>query len=770
MISIRRLAPKFITLVLVFVFASLLFVGCGGDTTAAPTTGAPITTLAPTTQAPTTQAPTTQAPTTQAPTTQAPTTLMPTTQAPTTESPTTIPEPIAVSSITVTGAEESTTITSFQGTLQMSALVLPADAEDKSVVWTVVNGTGAATISETGLLTAVANGIVNVEATSVSTPAISGSLVITISNQEVLVTTITVSGAGDSSVISTFQGTLQMSALVLPAEADDKSVIWTVVNGTGEATISETGLLTAVADGTVLVKATSVSTPDVFGSKVITISNQEVLVASISVSGAGDSSVISTFQGTLQMSALVLPANAEDKSVVWTVANGTGEATISETGLLTAVSDGTVTVTATSVSTPTVFGTKTITISNQEVLVASIEVTGAEDSTEITTFHGTLQMSALVLPANAEDKSVVWTVVNGTGEATINGTGLLTAVADGTVTVTATSVSTPDVSGSLEITISNQEVLVTSITVNGTDGISMIDVTDGTLQMVVLVLPEDADDKSVVWTLANGTGMGTISETGLLTAVADGTVTVTATSVSTPTISGSVVITISNQVVVAPIANVDLGLAGDFVILSKAGISTTGTTLITGNIGVSPVAATYITGFDLILDSTTQFSTSSLVVGNIYASDYSEPTPSYLTTAISNMEAAYTDAASRAANYTELYAGDISGQTLYTGVYKYGTDLLINTDVTLSGSATDVFIFQVSGKLNLANGIHIILEDGALAENIVWQVAGTVSIGTGSFFAGTVLAQTDITVATNATVSGKLYAQTEVTLDANIIG
>jgi hypothetical protein len=230
------------------------------------------------------------------------------------------------------------------------------------------------------------------------------------------------------------------------------------------------------------------------------------------------------------------------------------------------------------------------------------------------------------------------------------------------------------------------------------------------------------------------------------------------------------VITISNQEVVEPIANVDLGLAGDFVLLSKAGISTTGTTLITGNIGVSPVAATYITGFDLILDSTTQFSTSSLVVGRVYASDYSSPTPAYLTTAISNMETAYTDAASRAANYTELYAGDISGQTLYSGVYKYGTDLLIATDVTLYGSETDVFIFQVSGKLTLANGVNIILAGGALASNIVWQVADTVAIGTGSHFVGTVLAQTDITVATNATVNGRLYAQTEITLDANIIG
>ena len=133
------------------------------------------------------------------------------------------------------------------------------------------------------------------------------------------------------------------------------------------------------------------------------------------------------------------------------------------------------------------------------------------------------------------------------------------------------------------------------------------------------------------------------------------------------------------------------------------------------------------------------------------------------------METAYTNAAGRAANYNELYAGDISGRTLYTGVYKYSTDLLISTNVTLSGSATDVFIFQVSGKLTVANGASIIL-NGVLAENIFWQVAGTVAIGTDAQFVGTVLAQTNITVATNSTIIGKLYAQTEVTLDANTIG
>jgi hypothetical protein len=94
-------------------------------------------------------------------------------------------------------------------------------------------------------------------------------------------------------------------------------------------------------------------------------------------------------------------------------------------------------------------------------------------------------------------------------------------------------------------------------------------------------------------------------------------------------------------------APMNLGTAGNFAILAKTGISTTGTTHITGAIGMSPAAATYITGFGLIMDASGAFSTSSLVVGNVYAADYTSPTPTTMTTAVSDMETAYTSAAGR---------------------------------------------------------------------------------------------------------------------------
>ena len=114
---------------------------------------------------------------------------------------------------------------------------------------------------------------------------------------------------------------------------------------------------------------------------------------------------------------------------------------------------------------------------------------------------------------------------------------------------------------------------------------------------------------------------------------------------------------------------VDLGLAGNYAILTKTGITTTGTTTITGNMGVSPIAAGAITGFGLIMDPSNQFSTSSLVTGRVYAANYASPTPSRLTTAVHNMETAYTSAAGQVPpNATELYAGNLGGKTLTPGV------------------------------------------------------------------------------------------------------
>lgn len=214
---------------------------------------------------------------------------------------------------------------------------------------------------------------------------------------------------------------------------------------------------------------------------------------------------------------------------------------------------------------------------------------------------------------------------------------------------------------------------------------------------------------------------------------------------------------------------VDLGKSGSFVVLAKSGISSVPTSAITGDLGVSPIDATAITGFSMTADATNVFATSAQVTGKIYASSYATPTPANLTTAISDMQTAFTDAASRAPDVTELGAGNIGGKTLAPGVYEWSTGLLIPTDVTLAGSATDVWIFQVAQNLSMSNGTHVELTGGAVAKNVFWQVSGSVDLGTTTHFAGVVLSQTAIAVHTGAAVEGRLMAQTAVSIDSSTI-
>lgn len=215
---------------------------------------------------------------------------------------------------------------------------------------------------------------------------------------------------------------------------------------------------------------------------------------------------------------------------------------------------------------------------------------------------------------------------------------------------------------------------------------------------------------------------------------------------------------------------VNLGSAGNFVILAKSGISTVPTSMVTGDIGVSPINSTAITGFSLNLSAASPFATSAQVTGKVYAPDYAAPTPANLTTAIGDMQTAYTDAAGRTIpDFTELGAGQIGGLTLVPGLYKWGTDVLISSDVTLSGGPNDVWIFQIAGKITQANATQIHLAGGALAGNVFWQAFGGVSLGTTAHFEGIIMAQTSISLGTGASINGRLLAQTAVSLDANTV-
>jgi hypothetical protein len=211
-------------------------------------------------------------------------------------------------------------------------------------------------------------------------------------------------------------------------------------------------------------------------------------------------------------------------------------------------------------------------------------------------------------------------------------------------------------------------------------------------------------------------------------------------------------------------APVDLGAAGSFAILAKSGVTNVYASTITGNVGASPITGAAIT------------LTCPEVTGTIFAVDAAGPLPCAvvnapgLTAAIGAEETAYTDAAGRTdPDVVNLGAGEIGGLTLTPGLYKWGTDVSISNDLTLTGGPNDVWIFQIAGTLNEASAKNVILAGGAQAKNVFWQVAGAATIGTTAHFEGTILSQTMIAMNTGASTNGRLLAQTAVTLQMNTV-
>jgi hypothetical protein len=215
----------------------------------------------------------------------------------------------------------------------------------------------------------------------------------------------------------------------------------------------------------------------------------------------------------------------------------------------------------------------------------------------------------------------------------------------------------------------------------------------------------------------------------------------------------------------------DLQAAGSYVILTEVAIVNIPTSTITGDIGISPGTTNTIRTLELLLDPTNEFSTSSQVTGKVFASDHASPTPANLTAAVASMVAAYTDAAGRPAGTLDLGDGTLNGDNLAPGTYTWSSfpNVIIKGDITLTGTATDVWIFQIPGTLSLASDMHVNLAGGALAQNVFWQVADAVTIGTNAHFEGIILGQTSITLETGASLKGRVLAQIGVTLDKNVI-
>jgi uncharacterized protein YjdB len=280
---------------------------------------------------------------------------------------------------------------------------------------------------------------------------------------KVQVENISINTEADSLVISTDGGSLQMNAIISPADAAVQTVNWSVINGTGEASIDTHGLLTAIRNGNVTIRAAANDNSGVYGEALIRITGQVILVEEIQIGFEGDTALIDRDKGTLQLFAAVLPHDASDTTVSWSVIHGSGTAEIDSTGLLRALGNGTIFVRATANDSSGIYGERLVTITKQFIPVTEIIVTSEEGISEMASDSGVLQLYVTVLPENATQRTVHWSIGNGSGTASIDSTGLVMAQSPGTVVARATAIDSGGIYGELELEILAQDLESESI-------------------------------------------------------------------------------------------------------------------------------------------------------------------------------------------------------------------------------------------------------------------------------------------------------------------
>lgn len=416
------------------------------------------------------------------------------------------------------------------------ATVLPEKTTDKSITWSSSDPTKVSVDAKTGKITANALTDENelVEITATTSNGVTDTCYVSVTVYVVPVESITLNPSNLSMKVGDTQS---ITAEILPSNATNKTVIWESSNPS-IATVNQYGSVVGKSVGTTVITAKSGN--DVVGTSYVSV--QAVEVESISI--ADVTLAVSEEQ---VLSASILPSNASDISLVWSVEDESIATINATTGRITGVAEGTTTVRAT--ATNGVVGEASVEVSKTAIPVTSIRTSAKNTTIDV---YAQRNLSDLILfnPETATNKSLVWSITSQTPDyepesatvATIDSkTGVITGVAAGTATVSVRSAS--NISAQTTMTVTVNPIHTTSITLNET---SVEMVIYNQMQLTAQVLPSDASCKTVKWT-TDDPNVISISESGVVTALVKGTAYAIATSTERPTVSERCKITVIDE-------------------------------------------------------------------------------------------------------------------------------------------------------------------------------------------------------------------------------
>ena len=394
----------------------------------------------------------------------------------------------------------------------LTATVVPENATDKTIIWSSDNE-DVVTVSEDGMVTAISVGEATITATCGEVTATCNVTV-----KPIMATTITLNKETLELAVGENE---TLTATVEPENTTDKTIVWSSSNEK-VATVSEDGVVTAISVGTATITAKCGE---------VSATCEETVKPILATSIIFNKETLELVIGENEtLTATVEPENTTDKTIVWSSSNEE-VATVSEDGVVTAISVGTVNILATcgelsatcKVTVKPIMAT-TITLDKE-----TLELTIGEKET----------LTATVEPENTTYKTIVWSSSNNE-VATVSEDGVVTANSVGEATITATC---SDVTATCTVTVSPR--LVESIGLNYSEWNGKL---GESLLISATVSPDNATDKTLLWS-SSDTEVATVDETGQITAVNVGECTVTATAADGSDVSASCKITVSPRLV-----------------------------------------------------------------------------------------------------------------------------------------------------------------------------------------------------------------------------